>query len=139
MAFDKKTWANNQAGGTPLDASGLNDLESRIADGIKNPPLVEGVLSMSAGFTSEAKLFRLGNIVFFFGTLRGTIAANEGEAVATIPSGFRPDDRVRTSCANETNRPSSMIDVEPTGTVTLYNRDSTSRAWFGFSLVWVME
>lgn len=34
MAFDKKTWANNQAGGTPLDASGLNDLESRIADSI---------------------------------------------------------------------------------------------------------
>ena len=32
MAFDKKTWANNQAGGTPLDASGLNDLESRIED-----------------------------------------------------------------------------------------------------------
>lgn len=32
MAFDKKTWANNQAGGTPLDASGLNDLESRIDD-----------------------------------------------------------------------------------------------------------
>ena len=34
MAFDKKTWANNQAGGTPLDASGLNDLEDRIESGI---------------------------------------------------------------------------------------------------------
>ncbi len=34
MAFDKKTWANNQGGGTPLDASGLNDLESRITDSI---------------------------------------------------------------------------------------------------------
>jgi|LSQX01.2.fsa_nt_gb hypothetical protein len=52
MAFDKKTWANNQAGGTPLDASGLNDLEDRIESGIdekadkswamKNLPLVNG-------------------------------------------------------------------------------------------------
>ena len=32
MAFDKKTWANSKAGGTPLNASGLNDLEQRIED-----------------------------------------------------------------------------------------------------------
>ncbi len=54
MAFDKKTWANNQGGGTPLDASGLNDLEDRIESGIdekadkswavtnQNLPLVNG-------------------------------------------------------------------------------------------------
>ena len=47
MAFDKKTWANNQGGGTPLDASGLNDLESRIADSIDE--LDKGVI-VESGF-----------------------------------------------------------------------------------------
>ena len=38
MSYNKKIWKNNESGGTPINATSLNDLETRIGLGFDNMP-----------------------------------------------------------------------------------------------------
>ena len=91
MAFDKKTWANNQGGGTPLDASGLNDLESRIADSIDELDIVAGLVGLGgiveSGSNANGRFIRLesGDMIVY---RRATKPANTGYLDLTMPYPF---------------------------------------------------
>lgn len=92
MAFVKKTWVNQgETGATPLNATNLNDLETRIANGLSdtgwlNLPLEAGI---SVGSTiGKAQYRKVGKIVYIRGDVRGISSGNT--IISTLPSNYRP-------------------------------------------------
>lgn len=92
MAFVKKTWVNQgETGATPLNATNLNDLETRIANGLSdtgwlNLPLEAGISVGS--IVKKAQYRKIGKIVYLRGDVQGVTGA--GTLIGTLPSGYRP-------------------------------------------------
>ena len=100
--MEKINWINGQAGGTPLSAENLNQMQDNIEDAINAVPLdsgwidlvlEQGITPQSSSVAYKPQYRKIGNIVYVAGCIKGVTSNNQ--KITTLPIGYRPAHQMR--------------------------------------------
>ena len=127
ISYTPTTWADGSEGGTPIDASKLNNIESGIVDAVAaigpndttadgtlkaqidalgdSVAITSGSVTFASGYTYHSDvgyyLFKFSNTVFYLGSAAPSSGffTSQYPTVATMPAGWAPGHKVAAPCA----------------------------------------
>lgn len=111
MSYTGKTWANGAGGGTPLDATGLNDWEARIAAGITaaggGASALTATAVKTANYTAAA-----GDFV--------PVDTTSGAVTITLPTA--PADKTQVAVKHVIQGSTNAVTIQRGGSTDVFNK-----------------